>query len=65
MTAMRTDTARRIRLLVWVLVPLAILLFAAANIHLVYVAVTSQPDCVPHLKDPGGDGQFRAARSAC
>jgi hypothetical protein len=53
------------RLLVWVVVPLAILLFAAANVHLVYIAVRSQPDCVPHLKDRGGDGQFRAARSAC
>ena len=65
MTAIRARTARRIRLLVWVVVPLAILLFAAANVHLVYVAVSSQPDCVPHLKDRGGNGQFRAARSAC
>lgn len=38
----------------------------AANVHLVYVALRSQPDCVPHAKaasDPG-DG-FRAAKSAC
>jgi len=39
-----------------------------ANAHLVYVAVTSQPDCVSHIK-PGQDGApsgtFRAAKSSC
>ncbi|MGQ7794581.1 hypothetical protein ACUN0C_19425 [Faunimonas sp. B44] len=43
-----------------------VLAFAAANAHLVYVAVKSQPDCVSHLKQAGErPGQFRAARSAC
>ncbi|MGE0005072.1 MAG: hypothetical protein AB7S92_05730 [Parvibaculaceae bacterium] len=37
--------------------------FAAANAHLVYVAVRSQPDCVPHQKEAGGE--YQAARSAC
>jgi hypothetical protein len=37
----------------------------AANAHLVYVALASQPDCVPHLKDAGSSGAYRAARSAC
>lgn len=39
----------------------------AANAHLVYVAVTSQPDCVTHIKrDPAHQGAgFSAARSAC
>jgi hypothetical protein len=37
----------------------------AANVHLVYVAVQSQPDCVPHTKSAGEPGTFRAARSAC
>jgi hypothetical protein len=37
--------------------------FAAANIHLVYVAITSQPDCVSHSRAPGETGQ--AAKSAC
>lgn len=36
-----------------------------ANMHLVYVAVTSQPDCVPHLKEIGSGGTFRAAQSSC
>jgi hypothetical protein len=40
---------------------LAILL--AANAHLVYVAVTSQPDCVPHQKGEGDS--YQAAKSAC
>lgn len=44
-----------------------LLLVAGANAHLVYVAMTSQPDCVPHLRH-GGDarpGQFSVAKSAC
>ncbi|ODT72530.1 MAG: hypothetical protein ABS75_03495 [Pelagibacterium sp. SCN 63-23] len=37
-----------------------------ANAHLVYVAFTSQPDCVSHLKVPdGSESQFRAAKSGC
>ena len=46
----------------------AVLLVLAANAHLVYVAVTTQPDCVPHSMQadagqPGGS--YRAAKSAC
>lgn len=37
----------------------------AANAHLVYVAFASKPDCVPHVRAPGKDGMFRAARSVC
>ncbi len=39
-----------------------------ANAHLVYVAVTSQPDCVTHLKRGQGgapNGTFSAAKSSC
>ena len=40
--------------------------FAAANAHLVYVSLASQPDCVPHLKAPDESGTaLRAAKSAC
>lgn len=35
----------------------------AANVHLVYVAFSSQPDCV--LKDEGEPGTYRAAKAAC
>ena len=37
----------------------------AANVHLVYVAFASQPDCVTHLKGEGEHGTYRAAKSAC
>lgn len=41
-------------------------LLVAANAHLVYVAVASQPDCVAHSKAKTGDGAaYRAARSSC
>jgi len=36
-----------------------------ANAHLVYVALKSQPGCVPHVKQAGGPGSYSAARSAC
>ena len=49
----------------WLLVPAGLLLFAGANAHLVYVAFQSQPECVAHVKDPGGRGGYRAAKSAC
>lgn len=42
-----------------------ILLLIAANAHLVYVAIETQPACVPHAKSPGADGNYRAARPAC
>jgi hypothetical protein len=44
-----------------------VVLVLAANAHLVYVAVTTQPDCVAHLKlaDAGHSGSYRAAKSAC
>lgn len=65
MTAGRRTNGRRARILAWLLIPAALLLFVSANIHLVYVAFDSQPECVPHLKEAGGGGQFRAAKSAC
>ncbi len=39
-----------------------------ANLHLVYVAVTSQPECVAHIRAdaaPAKNGLFSAAKSAC
>lgn len=39
---------------------------ALANVHLVYVAVRSQPACVEHVKSPDATpGVYRAAKSAC
>ena len=66
-TALSVKKAQtRSRLKFWMLclvVGLAVVILA--NIHLVYVAVTSQPDCMPHLKERGAEGTFRAAKSAC
>ena len=40
--------------------------FVAANLHLLSVALDSQPDCVAHHKSPTqGAGEFRAAKSSC
>ena len=64
MRAGSAEGSRRWRI-VWLLVPAALLLVAAANAHLVYVAVMSQPDCVPHLKETGQNGGYRAAKPAC
>lgn len=46
-------------------VGLGLMVLIAANVHLVYVAVESAPDCVLHAKEADGTGTYRAARSAC
>ena len=55
------------RWVAWLLVPIGLLVFAGANAHLVYVAASSQPDCVPHVRagDGAAGGKFSAARSSC
>jgi len=62
-----TKFAPKRKLIVWLLVGFGLLLLAA-NGHLVYVAMTSQPECVPHIR-PGENAQmadqFRAAVSSC
>jgi hypothetical protein len=58
--------ARKGIVLALALAALVVAVFVGANAHLVYVAVTSQPDCVPHAKEVGVEGApLRAARSAC
>ena len=55
------------------LVLAGVLLIAGANAHLLYVALTSQPDCVAHVRQGDGrqgdanakPGQFAVAKSAC
>jgi hypothetical protein len=59
---------RRTRTIVWAVLGAGLLLVLIANSHLVYVAVTSQPDCVAHVRQGEGsasDGKFSAARSSC
>lgn len=48
------------------LIGAGMLVFVAANIHYLLVAIESQPECVPHLKTgESSAGQFSAAKSAC
>ncbi|MGD9843960.1 MAG: hypothetical protein AB7O60_18270 [Variibacter sp.] len=58
---------RRDRRWIWLLVGAGLALVIGANWHLVYVAVTSQPDCVAHLRGgaDGAAGSFSAAKSSC
>lgn len=53
---------RKRRVILLVLAAIAGLV--AANGHFVYVAVTTQPDCVSHQKTVAA-GSFRAAKSSC
>ena len=53
---------------IWLLVGFGLLFLVAANGHLVYVAMTSQPDCVAHVRQGEGNvtyERFSAARSSC
>jgi hypothetical protein len=59
---------RRGRLTMWVIATAILLVFTVANWHFIYVAVTSQPDCVSHLRLGNGNaaqGAFSAAQSSC
>ena len=52
----------------WLLVGCGMLALLAANAHLLYVASSSQPACVNHLRErDAGDtlGAYRAAKSSC
>jgi hypothetical protein len=53
--------------IVWLSVGVGLIVFVAANAHLVYVAVSSQPDCVAHVRHGEGNGStsFGAATSSC
>lgn len=55
------------RSIVWLSVGLGLIVLTAANTHLLYVALSSQPDCVAHLRHDEGDGtnSFSAATSSC
>ena len=59
-------TARH-RMLVFAAVAIALAVAVLANVHLVYVALRSQPECIAHLKPGTSDanGTYSAARSSC
>ena len=63
-----TGTRRAMSFRVWLLIGAGLAIVVGANSHLVYVAVTSQPDCVAHARGGQGDaarGLYSAAKSAC
>jgi hypothetical protein len=51
---------------IWLGVAALIVLVLGANVHLLYLAIASQPDCVAH-EAPGvaPGGSFSAAQSSC
>jgi hypothetical protein len=58
----------RTKTILWLAIGAGLLLLLIANSHLVYIAITSQPDCVAHVRQGEGsakDGRFSAARSSC
>ena len=53
---------------IWMAVAAALLLVLMANAHMVYVAFSSQPDCIDHVKRGASvaeAGKFSAASSSC
>ncbi len=60
------ERRRPIRLWLWIAFAVAVVL--AANAHLIYVAISSQPACVTHIRQGEGSadlGRFSAAESSC
>ena len=52
----------------WLMISAGLAVVLLANAHLVYSAVTSQPECVAHIKrdlSGSGGGKFSAAKSSC
>ena len=66
--ALPNEPERRRRIRLWFWIAFAIAAVLAANAHLVYVAVSSQPACVTHVRQGEGSadrGRFSAAESSC
>jgi hypothetical protein len=56
------------KIAIWVLIVFGLIVLGAANTHLVYMAVATQPDCVTHLKSGEAKvtpSSFSAAKSVC
>jgi hypothetical protein len=69
MTAMAKPAGRsRMTVAIALTIVSGLALIVAANAHLLYVAITSQPDCVAHVRrgdDTSKDNGFSAATSSC
>jgi hypothetical protein len=68
MSRILTTRGPQRRVAIWLLVGVGVVALVAANGHLLYVAMTSQPDCVAHVRPGEGTGphnRFSAAKSSC
>jgi hypothetical protein len=66
-SAAKPHRLRRLSRRFWLSLALGLIaVVLLANVHLVYVAITSQPACVPHLQvADGSNTTYRAAKSVC
>lgn len=63
---LETRSNRKTRWLVITLLGAGLATFIGANVHLLYVAFSSQPQCVEHAKvGTSAPGEHAAAKSAC
>jgi hypothetical protein len=59
-------TMSRSRFLTLIAVAAGLLIFVAANAHLLVVAFESQPGCLEHVRlGDAAAGEYTAAKSAC
>jgi len=67
MTAAMEVRRSRAKMMGVLVLAVTALVFLAANAHLLYVALDSQPPCVDHVKvgTPGAGAGVTAAESAC
>lgn len=60
------NAGRKGKISLWLAIAAGCLLLVLANVHLVYVALTSQPSCVAHTRAGDGPaGGYSAAQSSC
>ena len=68
MSRILTIRVHQRKVAIWLLAGVGLVALVVANGHLLYVALTSQPDCVAHIRPGEGSGphsRFSAAKSSC
>lgn len=58
---------RKGKIVVWFSIGVGLMVLTAANLHMLYAAVSSEPNCVAHLRqgERNGMNSFSAAESSC
>lgn len=66
-SAMASKSVRKTRAIILLSIGFGLIVLLAANTHLLYVAVSSEPDCVAHFRagERNGANSFSAATSSC